>query len=113
MLSASLQSSQPLLSATAAARSRSPAPTSPPRLRSRLETISNSADLRHAPSPPPLTLSKTHTDDEYEYRHVILPKALVKYLPADRLAEEDEWRGLGIRQSPGWEHFLRHGASSS
>lgn len=47
-------------------------------------------------------------DDEFEYRHVILPKALVKYLPTDRLAEEDEWRGLGIRQSPGWEHYLRH-----
>lgn len=31
-------------------------------------------------------------------RHVILPKALVKYLPKDRLANEDEWRGLGIRQ---------------
>jgi hypothetical protein len=41
-------------------------------------------------------------DDEWEYRHVIVPKALVKYLPKDRLAEEDEWRGLGIRQSPGW-----------
>ena len=49
------------------------------------------------------------TDDDFEYRHVILPKALVKYLPTDRLATEDEWRGLGIRQSPGWEHYLRHG----
>ncbi|SCV67474.1 BQ2448_5085 [Microbotryum intermedium] len=46
--------------------------------------------------------------EQFEYRHVILPKALVKYLPTDRLAEEDEWRGLGIRQSPGWEHYLRH-----
>ncbi|BGP47590.1 hypothetical protein JCM10450v2_003453 [Rhodotorula kratochvilovae] len=47
-------------------------------------------------------------NDEYEYRHVILPKALVKYLPKDRLAEEDEWRSLGIRQSPGWWHYERH-----
>lgn len=52
-------------------------------------------------------------DDEFEYRHVILPKALVRYLPTDRLADEDEWRGVGIRQSPGWEHYLRHGASNS
>ncbi|KAL8292508.1 hypothetical protein RQP46_001120 [Phenoliferia psychrophenolica] len=52
--------------------------------------------------------SARYSDDTFEYRHVILPKALVKYLPTDRLAEEDEWRGLGIRQSPGWEHFLRH-----
>jgi cyclin-dependent kinase regulatory subunit CKS1 len=53
------------------------------------------------------------TDDDFEYRHVILPKALVKYLPTDRLATEDEWRGLGIRQSPGWEHYLRHGKHTS
>lgn len=52
-------------------------------------------------------------DDDFEYRHVILPKALVKYLPNDRLATEDEWRGLGIRQSPGWEHYLRHGEHTS
>jgi hypothetical protein len=79
---------------------------------------------------------KFKIDDDYEYRHVILPKALVKYLPTDRLAEEDEWRGLGIRQrfvfslffslndlliwfgclscfSPGWEHYLRHGTYQS
>ncbi|BGP39491.1 hypothetical protein JCM10449v2_003441 [Rhodotorula kratochvilovae] len=52
--------------------------------------------------------SARYSDDEYEYRHVILPKALVKYLPKDRLAEEDEWRSLGIRQSPGWWHYERH-----
>ncbi|KAM0787343.1 hypothetical protein ACM66B_003432 [Microbotryomycetes sp. NB124-2] len=52
--------------------------------------------------------SARYNDDEFEYRHVILPKALIKYLPSDRLALEDEWRGIGIRQSPGWEHYLRH-----
>ncbi|KEI40383.1 uncharacterized protein L969DRAFT_87031 [Mixia osmundae IAM 14324] len=52
--------------------------------------------------------SARYSDDEYEYRHVILPKELAKYLPLDRLAEENEWRGLGIRQSPGWFHYLRH-----
>ncbi|GAA5863451.1 hypothetical protein JCM3774_005295 [Rhodotorula dairenensis] len=52
--------------------------------------------------------SPRYSDDEYEYRHVALPKALVKYLPKDRVAAEDEWRGLGIRQSPGWWHYERH-----
>ncbi|GAA5880105.1 hypothetical protein JCM16303_001215 [Sporobolomyces ruberrimus] len=52
--------------------------------------------------------SPRYSDDEYEYRHVIVPKALVKYLPSGRLAEEDEWRGLGIRQSPGWEMYMIH-----
>lgn len=45
-----------------------------------------------------LTLLDARPDDLFEYRHVILPRALAKYLPADRLAQEDEWRGLGIRQ---------------
>lgn len=58
---------------------------------------------------PTSSFASLQPDDDFEYRHVILPKALVKYLPTDRLAEEDEWRGLGIRQSPGWEHYLRHG----
>ncbi|GAA6009264.1 cyclin-dependent kinases regulatory subunit [Rhodotorula paludigena] len=52
--------------------------------------------------------SDRYADDEYEYRHVILPKGLVKYLPRDRLAEENEWRSLGVRQSPGWFHYERH-----
>ncbi|GAA5971339.1 hypothetical protein JCM21900_002403 [Sporobolomyces salmonicolor] len=52
--------------------------------------------------------SARYSDDEFEYRHVIIPKALVKYLPTDRLATEYEWRDLGIRQSPGWEHYMRH-----
>ncbi|KAK4055940.1 hypothetical protein OIO90_002933 [Microbotryomycetes sp. JL221] len=52
--------------------------------------------------------SARYNDEEFEYRHVILPKGLVKYLPNDRLAQEDEWRGIGIRQSPGWQHYLRH-----
>jgi hypothetical protein len=53
---------------------------------------------------------------------------LVKYLPADRLAQEEEWRDIGIRQrlvsvmpfsrwivyllfvsrSPGWVHYMLH-----
>ncbi|GAA5866794.1 hypothetical protein JCM8547_003566 [Rhodosporidiobolus lusitaniae] len=52
--------------------------------------------------------SARYSDDEFEYRHVIIPKQLVKYLPSDRLADEHEWRDLGIRQSPGWVHYERH-----
>ncbi|KAI8869840.1 cyclin-dependent kinases regulatory subunit-like protein, partial [Ramicandelaber brevisporus] len=50
-------------------------------------------------------------DDEYIYRHVILPKQLVQYLPKDgRLMEknEKEWQALGVQQSRGWEHYLVH-----
>jgi cyclin-dependent kinase regulatory subunit CKS1 len=41
---------------------------------------------------------------------VTLPKALAKYLPnPPRLLTEEEWRSLGVRQSPGWVHYMIHG----
>jgi len=61
--------------------------------------------------------SPRYSDDLYEYRHVILPKAMLRAIPADyfnpqtgtlRILYEDEWRGLGITQSLGWEHYETH-----
>ncbi len=51
--------------------------------------------------------SNRYSDDKYEYRHVMLPKQMLKVIPKDyfdeqsgtlRLLAEDEWRGLGITQ---------------
>jgi len=66
--------------------------------------------------------SDRYTDDEYEYRHVILPKPLFKMIPKTyfnpddpgvlRLLSEAEWRGIGITQSLGWEHYEVHGILS-
>lgn len=63
--------------------------------------------------------SDRYSDDEYEYRHVILPKQLLKMVPKEyfnpdesgvlRLLTEQEWRGIGITQSLGWEHYEVHG----
>jgi cyclin-dependent kinase regulatory subunit CKS1 len=48
-----------------------------------------------------------YSDNEYEYRHVQLPKNMLKIIPPDyfdsskgtlKLLWEDEWRGLGITQ---------------
>lgn len=48
-----------------------------------------------------------YSDDHYEYRHVQLPKAMLKKIPKEyfdgsrgtlKLLWEDEWRGLGITQ---------------
>jgi len=48
-----------------------------------------------------------YSDSEYEYRHVQLPKAMLKVIPRDyfdtakgtlKLLWEEEWRGLGITQ---------------
>ncbi|KAA6377135.1 MAG: putative cyclin-dependent kinases regulatory subunit 1 [Streblomastix strix] len=45
--------------------------------------------------------SERVTDDAYEYRHVIIPKELVKRVPKDHFMSEAEWRALGICQSVG------------
>ena len=48
-----------------------------------------------------------YSDDEFEYRHVQLPKNMLKVIPRDymdtsrgtmKLLWEDEWRALGITQ---------------
>ncbi|MCJ1249055.1 Cyclin-dependent kinases regulatory subunit (Cell division control protein cks1) [Trapelia coarctata] len=61
--------------------------------------------------------SGRYSDSEYEYRHVQLPKAMLKAIPKDyfdpakgtlKLLWEEEWRGLGITQSLGWEHYEVH-----
>ena len=48
-----------------------------------------------------------YSDDNYEYRHVQLPKQMLKAIPKEyfdgargtlKLLWEDEWRGLGITQ---------------
>ncbi len=49
----------------------------------------------------------SYSDSEYEYRHVQLPKAMLKAIPDGyhdkskgtlKLLWEDEWRALGITQ---------------
>ncbi|KAK5050393.1 Cyclin-dependent kinases regulatory subunit (Cell division control protein cks1) [Exophiala bonariae] len=61
--------------------------------------------------------SARYSDSEYEYRHVQLPKAMLKVIPRDyfddqkgtlKLLWEEEWRALGITQSLGWEHYEVH-----
>jgi cyclin-dependent kinase regulatory subunit CKS1 len=51
-----------------------------------------------------------YSDDVYEYRHVQLPKQMLKIIPKDyfdgargtlKLLWEEEWRALGITQV--WE----------
>ncbi|RMZ46663.1 cyclin-dependent kinase regulatory subunit [Aspergillus flavus] len=69
--------------------------------------------------------SARYSDDQFEYRHVQLPKNMLKKIPADyfdsskgtlKLLWEEEWRALGITQSSnftdgqslGWEHYEVH-----
>lgn len=55
-----------------------------------------------------IVYSKRYSDDTHEYRHVILPKPLAKWVPSGRLMTEEEWRSLGVTQSPGWVHYMIH-----
>ncbi|KAI4741291.1 hypothetical protein E4T50_08286 [Aureobasidium sp. EXF-12298] len=61
--------------------------------------------------------SSRYSDDHFEYRHVQLPKQMLKAIPKEyfdgsrgtlKLLWEDEWRALGITQSLGWEHYEVH-----
>ena len=55
--------------------------------------------------------SDKYADSQYEYRHVILPKEVMKQLPngkLTRLLTENEWRSLGVQQSRGWVHYDIH-----
>ncbi|KOS21426.1 Cyclin-dependent kinases regulatory subunit [Escovopsis weberi] len=83
---------------------------------------------RRNKAPRPLTDSERARLDEfadsihysaskYEYRHVQLPKQMLKAIPKDyhdtskgtlKLLWEEEWRAIGITQSLGWEHYEVH-----
>ncbi|KAI9011738.1 cyclin-dependent kinase regulatory subunit CKS1 [Hyaloraphidium curvatum] len=55
--------------------------------------------------------SSRYADEQYEYRHVALPKQIAKWIPqkgGENLLTEQEWRGLGIKQSLGWVHHMTH-----
>jgi cyclin-dependent kinase regulatory subunit CKS1 len=51
--------------------------------------------------------SEISHDAVYEYRHVHLPQSVSEGLTGF-LMSEDEWRRLGVRMSPGWEHYAYH-----
>ena len=52
--------------------------------------------------------SEKYLDENYEYRHVILPKEIAKQLPKGALMPDATWRAFGVQQSRGWEHYAIH-----
>ncbi|XP_046853737.1 cyclin-dependent kinases regulatory subunit-like [Xenia sp. Carnegie-2017] len=59
-------------------------------------------------APLSVCYSEKYRDENFEYRHVILPTRIVPLVPTEHLMTETEWRNLGIHQSPGWVHFMIH-----
>ena len=47
--------------------------------------------------PDEIEYSEKYQDDDYEYRHVLLPKAVFRQAPKNRLMLENEWRSLGVQ----------------
>ena len=47
--------------------------------------------------PEEIEYSEKYNDDEYEYRHVLLPREIYKNIPRGRLLYEEEWRNLGVQ----------------
>jgi cyclin-dependent kinase regulatory subunit CKS1 len=66
-----------------------------------LNGMENSQQIR-------ITYSDRYADDQYEFRHVILPETISKIIPKTHLLTETEWRNIGIQQSPGWVHYMFH-----
>jgi len=58
--------------------------------------------------PDEIEYSEKYQDDDFEYRHVLLPKAIFRNIPRGRLLYEQEWRELGVQQSRGWVHYEIH-----
>uniref|UniRef100_A0A0K8TSI7 Cyclin-dependent kinases regulatory subunit n=1 Tax=Tabanus bromius TaxID=304241 RepID=A0A0K8TSI7_TABBR len=52
--------------------------------------------------------SQKYCDNNYEYRHVVIPKELVRLVPKTHLMTESEWRAIGVQQSRGWVHYMIH-----
>jgi len=38
----------------------------------------------------------------------MLPKELCKLVPKSHLMSEAEWRSIGVQQSQGWIHYMKH-----
>jgi cyclin-dependent kinase regulatory subunit CKS1 len=38
----------------------------------------------------------------------MLPKEIAKMVPKNRLMDEKEWRSIGVQQSQGWIHYMKH-----
>ena len=61
--------------------------------------------------PDEIEYSEKYQDDDYEYRHVLLPKHVFKKINTSKekkLLSEQEWRSLGVQQSRGWVHYEVH-----
>lgn len=65
-------------------------------------------------SPPPERFSHIHSHHMHMIDRLYITVTPGRYFSQEdsgllRILEENEWRGIGITQSLGWEHFEVHG----
>ncbi|CEP18340.1 hypothetical protein [Parasitella parasitica] len=70
----------------------------------KLEELQKEKDMKELPQH--IVYSKYYSDDEFEYRHVVLPKNLARWLPQGQLLQPKQWIDFGVHQSTGWEHYM-------
>lgn len=58
--------------------------------------------------PEKLKYSEKYFDAKFEYRNIILTRAIYEIMPKNHFLKEHEWIALGIKQSRGWEHYAIH-----
>lgn len=58
--------------------------------------------------PTTIRYSETYYVEDYEYRHVILPKKILSMLPVDKLLEDYEWKKIGVEMPSSFEHYAIH-----
>ena len=59
--------------------------------------------------PKEIEYSEKYYDECYEYRHVILPKEIMKSIKGiSGCLPEETWRKIGIKQSKGWVNYCRY-----
>ncbi|XP_048205357.1 cyclin-dependent kinases regulatory subunit 1-like [Perognathus longimembris pacificus] len=78
------------------------------RLYPRIYSISPAYGNKNSSSHQQIYYSVKYDDEEFEYRHVMLPKDIAKLVPKTHLMSESEWRNLGVQQSQGWVHYMIH-----
>lgn len=70
----------------------------------RIEKLQREKDIKELPQQ--IVYSNYYNDEEFEYRHVVLPKNLARWLPQNQLLKQEQWIEIGVHQSSAWEHYM-------
>jgi cyclin-dependent kinase regulatory subunit CKS1 len=70
----------------------------------RIEKLQREKDIKELPQQ--IVYSNYYNDEKFEYRHVVLPKNLARWLPQNQILKQEQWIEIGVHQSSAWEHYM-------